>query len=70
MVAGAMGRGRAYLLAAAACGLAMPSAVFAQDPMPSAERLATEGLALPMGPALDRESVETVVDEVRRSLAK
>jgi dTDP-4-amino-4,6-dideoxygalactose transaminase len=45
-------------------------AIHARDPMPSAERLAAEGLALPMGPALDRESVEAVVDEVRRSLAK
>jgi dTDP-3-amino-3,4,6-trideoxy-alpha-D-glucose transaminase len=41
----------------------------AADPMPSAERLAAEGLALPMGPALERESVAAVVDEVRRSLA-
>jgi dTDP-3-amino-3,4,6-trideoxy-alpha-D-glucose transaminase len=41
----------------------------APDPMPSAERLATEGLALPMGPALERESVAAVVGEVRRSLS-
>jgi dTDP-4-amino-4,6-dideoxygalactose transaminase len=40
----------------------------APDPMPSAERLAAEGLALPMGPALDRESVAAVVGEVRRHL--
>ena len=39
------------------------------DTLPNAERLAAEGLALPMGPALDRESVRAVVDEVRRGLA-
>ncbi len=41
----------------------------ASVPVPNAERLAAEGLALPMGPALDRESVEVVVDAVRRTLA-
>jgi translocation and assembly module TamA len=39
MVSGAMGRGRACLLAAAACGLALPSAAFAQDPMPNSSEL-------------------------------
>jgi len=39
MVLGAMGRGRAYLLAAAACGLALPFPVSAQDPMPNSNEL-------------------------------
>jgi dTDP-4-amino-4,6-dideoxygalactose transaminase len=38
--------------------------------LPNAERLAAEGLALPMGPALDTESVVAVVDAVRRALAR
>ena len=37
--------------------------------LPNAERLAAEGMALPMGPALDTESVGAVVDGVRRALA-
>ena len=41
----------------------------ASVPLPNSERLAAEGLALPMGPALDRQSVAAVVDQVRRSLA-
>ena len=42
---------------------------YAPEALRNAERLAAEGLALPMGPALDPGSVAAVVDEVRRILA-
>jgi UDP-N-acetyl-3-dehydro-alpha-D-glucosamine 3-aminotranferase len=37
--------------------------------LPNAERLAREGIALPMGPALDESSVRAVVAEVGRALS-
>jgi dTDP-3-amino-3,4,6-trideoxy-alpha-D-glucose transaminase len=38
--------------------------------LPNAERLAAEGVALPMGPALDAASVRAVVSEIRRVLGR
>ncbi len=45
------------------------SAYSSPDALANSERLAAEGLALPMGQALDEESVTAVVDEIRRSVA-
>ena len=39
------------------------------DSLPNAERLAREGIALPMGPALDEGSVRAVVAEIERALS-
>jgi dTDP-4-amino-4,6-dideoxygalactose transaminase len=39
------------------------------DSLPNAERLAREGIALPMGPALDDGSVRAVVAEIERALS-
>ncbi len=41
----------------------------APESLPNAERLAREGIALPMGPALDDGSVRAVVAEVERALS-
>jgi len=37
--------------------------------LPNAEHLASQGLALPMGPALDRATVHAVVTEIRHALS-
>jgi dTDP-3-amino-3,4,6-trideoxy-alpha-D-glucose transaminase len=45
-------------------------AAYATDEaLPHAERLAREGIALPMGPALDESSVQAVVSAIERALA-
>jgi len=38
--------------------------------LPAAERLADEGLALPMGPALDEEAVRAVAAAVADTLSR
>jgi dTDP-4-amino-4,6-dideoxygalactose transaminase len=39
------------------------------EALPNAERLAREGIALPMGPALEEPSVRRVVAEIERALS-